>query len=164
VFDLLSYQDLFNYFKKEREKLIPILKNMSEEQFTKNRGLSFESIKNVFAHTIIVEDNWLHYRTAGLGEITKRIEDFRNLQEIIEYMTEVDTKTTKFLNTITSDDLKKLVKRTKPDGEEIMYPLGDVLYHIPIEMIHHYGEIFAELWKMNNNAPYYSYLDYRKKT
>ena len=130
---------------------------MSNEEFTKNRGLSFDSIKNVFVHTIIVEDNWLNYRTAGLGEITKKVEDFRNLQEIMEYMSEVDTKTTKFFTT-------KLVKRIKPDGEEIMYPLGDVLYHIPIEMIHHYGEIFAELWKINNHAPYYSYLDYRKKT
>jgi uncharacterized damage-inducible protein DinB len=155
---------LFNYFKKEREGLVSVLKTMSNEEFTKNRGLSFDSIKNVFVHTVIVEDNWLHYRTAGLGEITKSVEDFRNLQEIMEYMSEVDTKTTKFFNTITSNDFKKLVKRIKPDGEEIMYPLGDVLYHIPIEMIHHYGEIFAELWKINNNAPYYSYLDYRKKT
>ena len=163
VFDLLSYQDLFDYFKKEREKLIPVFKNMSEEEFTKNRGLSFDSIKNVFVHTIIVEDNWLHYRTVGLGEITKRVEDFRNLQEIIEYMNEVDTKTNKFFKTITTNDFKKLVKRTKSDGEEIMYLLGDVLYHIPIEMIHHYGEIFAELWKINNNAPYYSYLEYAGK-
>ncbi len=136
---------------------------MSEEEFTKNRGLSFDSIKNVFVHTVIVEDNWLHYRTAGLGEITKRVEDFRNLQEIMEYITKVDTKTTKLFNTITSNDLKKLVKRVKSDGEEIMYPLGDVLYHIPIEIIHHYGEIFAEFWKMNNNAPYYSYLEYAGK-
>ncbi len=164
MFDLLSYQDLFDYFKKEREKLLPVLKNMSEEEFTKNRGLSFDSIKNVFVHTVIVEDNWLHYRIAGLGEITKRVEDFRNMQEIIEYMKEVDTKTNKFFTTITQDDFKKLVKRTKSDGEEIMYPLGDVLYHIPIEMIHHYGEIFAELWKINNYAPYYSYLEYAANT
>jgi uncharacterized damage-inducible protein DinB len=136
---------------------------MSEQEFTKNRGLSFDSIKNVFVHTVIVEDNWLHYRTPGLGEITKSVEDFRNLQEIIEYMNDVDAKTNKLFTTITPNDFKKLIKRTKPDGEEIMYQLGDVLYHIPIEMIHHYGEIFAELWKINNHAPYYSYLDYRKK-
>ncbi|MGB6679926.1 MAG: hypothetical protein WBF08_01205 [Candidatus Bathyarchaeia archaeon] len=61
---------------------------------------------------------------------------------------------------MTSNDLKKGVKRVKPDGKEFLYPLGDVLYHIPIEIIHHYGEIFAEFWKINNNAPYYSYLDY----
>jgi uncharacterized damage-inducible protein DinB len=154
---------LFDYFKKEREGLVPIFKTISKEEFTKNRGLSFDSIKNVFVHTVIVEDNWLHYRAAGLGETTLKVEDFRNLQEILEYITEVDTKTTKLFNTITSNDLKKEVKRVKPDGKEIMYPLGDVLYHIPIEIIHHYGEIFAEFWKINNNAPYYSYLDYRKK-
>lgn|GEM_PF-1107792 len=157
---LLSYQDLFDYFKKEREGLVHIFETMSEEEFTKNRGLSFDSIKNVFVHTVIVEDNWLHYRTAGLGDCPKRVEDYRNLQEIMEYITEVDTKTTKLFNRITSNDFKKEVKRVKSDGQEIMYPLGDVLYHIPIEIIHHYGEIFAEFWRINNNAPYYSYLEY----
>ncbi|MGB6679780.1 MAG: DinB family protein [Candidatus Bathyarchaeia archaeon] len=160
---MLSYQDLFDYFKKEREGLVHIFETMSEEEFTKNRGLSFDSIKDVFVHTVIVEDNWLHYRAAGLGESTQKVEDFRNLQEIMEYITEVDTKTTKLFNTITSNDLKKGVKRVPPDGKEIVYQLGDVLYHIPIEIIHHYGEIFAELWKINNNAPYYSYLDYTGK-
>ena len=61
---------------------------------------------------------------------------------------------------MTSNDLKKGVKRVPPDGKEIVYQLGDVLYHIPTEIIHHYGEIFAGFWKINNNAPYYSYLAY----
>ena len=157
---MLSYQDLFDYFKKEREGLVHIFETMSEEEFTKNRGLSFDSIKDVFVHTVIVEDNWLHYRAAGLGEGTQKVEDFRNLQEIKGYITEVDTKTARLFNTMTSNDLKKGVKRVQPDGKEIVYPLGDVLYHIPIEVIHHYGEIFAEFWKININAPYYSYLAY----
>jgi uncharacterized damage-inducible protein DinB len=160
---LLSYQDLFDYFKKEREGLVHIFETMSEEEFIKNRGLSFDSIKDVFVHTVIVEDNWPHYRAAGLGESTQKVEDFRNLQEIMKYITEVDTKTTRLFNTITSNDLKKRVKRPLPDGKEIVYPLDDVLYHIPIEIIHHYGEIFAEFWKTNINAPYYSYLAYSKE-
>jgi uncharacterized damage-inducible protein DinB len=160
---LLSYQDVFDYFKKEREGLVQIFKIMSDEEFTKNRGLSFESIKDVFVHTVIVEDNWLHYRAAGLGESTQKLENFRNLQEIMRYITEVDTKTNSLFKNITSNDLKKMVKRPLPDGKETVYPLGDVLYHIPIEAIHHYGEIFAEFWKLNINAPYYSYLLYAQE-
>ena len=157
---MLSYQDLFEYFKKEREELVRVFETMPEEEFTKNRGLSFDSVKDVFVHTVIVEDNWLHYRAAGLGEGTQKVEDYRSLQEIKRYITEVDTKTTRLFNTMTSNDLKKRVKRVQPDGKEAVYPLGDVLYHIPIEVIHHYGEIFAEFWKSNINAPYYSYLAY----
>ena len=157
---MLSYQDLFEYFKKEREELVRVFETMPEEEFTKNRGLSFDSVKDVFVHTVIVEDNWLHYRAAGLGEGTQKVEDYRSLQEIKRYITEVDTKTTRLFNTMTSNDLKKRVKRVQPDGKEVVYPLGDVLYHIPIEVIHHYGEIFAEFWKSNINAPYYSYLAY----
>ena len=162
VFGLLDYQDMFDYFKKERDGLLHAFENMSEEEFTRNRGLSFESIKDVFVHTVIVEDNWLHHRAAGLGEGTQKPQDFRNMQEIKRYMTEVDAKTAKLFNAITTNDLKRRVKRVQPDGKEVMYSLGDVLYHIPLEVIHHYGEIFAEFWKMNINAPYYSYLAYSK--
>jgi hypothetical protein len=31
------------------------------------------------------------------------------------------------------------------------------------ENYYHYGEIFAEFWKMNVDAPYYSYLAYAKE-
>ena len=163
---MLSYQDLFDYFKKEREGLVHVFETMSEEEFTRNRGLSFNSIKDVFVHTVIVEDNWLHYRAAGLGEGTQKVEDFRNLEEIKRYTAEVDAKTTRLFSAITANDLKKEVKRVLPDGKESVYPLGDVLYHIPIETIHHYGEIFAEFWKINIDATYYSYLAYSagKKT
>jgi len=153
---------MFDYFKKERVGLIHAFEIMSEEEFLKNRELSFNSIKDVFVHTVIVEDNWLHHRAAGLGEGTQKPEDFRDLREIKKYMSEVDTKTAKLFNALTTNDLKRGVKRLQPDGKEVVNPLGDVLYHIPIEVIHHYGEIFAEFWKMNINAPYYSYLTFSK--
>lgn len=122
---MLNYQDMFDYFK-EREGLIHAFENIPEEEFTRNRGLSFDSIKDVFVHTLIVEDNWLHYRAAGLGEATHlKVEDFRSLQDIKRYISEVDAKTERFFNN--AHDLKKKVKRVHSDGKEDMYPLGDVL-------------------------------------
>jgi len=160
---LLNYEDLFDYFKRERDGLIRALENLSDEEFMKNRGLSFDSIKDVLVHTVMVEDNWLHYRAAGLGEGTSlKMEDFKNMQDIKKYVADVDDKTAKFFNTMTEQDLRKEIKRVQPDGKEVAYALEDVLYHIPIEIIHHYGEIFAEFWRMNINAPYYSYLTYSR--
>ena len=160
---MLNYEDMFDYFKRERDGLIRALENLSDEEFMKNRGLSFGSIKDVLVHTVMVEDNWLHYRAAGLGEgPSLKMEDLKNMQDIKKYIAEVHAKTAKLFSTMTAQDLRKDVKRVQPDGKEVAYPLEDVLYHIPIEMIHHHGEIFAEFWKMNIDAPYYSYLAYSR--
>jgi uncharacterized damage-inducible protein DinB len=159
---LLDYEEMFDYFKKERIKVVEVLGKLSNEAFTENRGLSFDSVKNVFVHTVMLEDSWLHYRAAGIPGTGLKHEDFQDLKAIRRYIDEVDAKTTLLFARITSSDMSREVRRPRPDGAENVYILEQVLYHIPIEVIHHYGEIFAELWKMNLEAPYYSYLDYSK--
>ena len=159
---LLDYKEMFNYFKKERAKLIQVLEKLSNETLTENRGLSFDSVKNVFIHTVMLEDSWLHYRAAGLHSTGLKHEDFEDLKAIRRYIDEVDAKTALLFAKMTDRDLSREVRRPRPDRNENAYTLEQVLYHIPIEIIHHYGEIFAEFWRMNINAPYYSYLTYSR--
>src|SRR3972149_8244535 len=154
---------MFDYFKKARAHLIEALENLPNEEFTKSRGLSFNSIKDVFVHTIMVEDTWLHYRFPGLGASTDRkFQDFKNIDDAKKYSAEVDAKTAKLLSAVTDQDLRKPVRRRLSDGSEEVYELAQVLYHLPIEVIYHFGEIFAEFWKMDLDAPYYSYLAFSK--
>jgi uncharacterized damage-inducible protein DinB len=163
VLDLLSYEDLFDYVKKERTKVIKALERLPNEEFTRSRGLSFDSIKDVFVHTVMNEDNWLHYRAAGLGNRTeRRLEEFNNLEEVKEYIAEVDEKTSKLFSRMIDQDLQKDITRQRRDGGKESYKLEHVLYQLPIETIHHFGEIFGEFWKMDLRAPYYSYLAYSR--
>jgi len=161
---LLGYEELFDYFKRARGKLIEALERLPNEQFTRARGLSFESIKDVLVHTVMNEDTWLHYRLPGLGNSnTQKFEDFRNLEDVKRYIAEVDEKTNRLFARITKEDLRKPVKRVSRDGSEEVFELEQVLYQLPIEAIYHFGEIFAEFWKMDLQAPYYSYLAYSKE-
>jgi uncharacterized damage-inducible protein DinB len=159
---MVGYDELFDYFKRERERLFEALEKLPPEEFTKNRELSFYSIKDVLVHTVAVEDTWLHYRAAGKGELKLNFGDFKCLDDVKQYAREVDSKTTQLFGSLKAEDLKKEVRRVYPDGRTATYTLEEVLYHVPIEIIHHYGEIFAEFWKMNVDAPYYSYLNYSR--
>ncbi|MCL5788707.1 MAG: DinB family protein [Candidatus Marsarchaeota archaeon] len=162
---MLSYNDLFDYFKRERAKLFEALGNMTNDEFIKNRELSFNSIKDVLVHTIIVEDNWLHYRAQGSKtDSPKKFDEFKTLGDVINYAREVDAKTNSFFSRIKEEDLSRKIERVYPDGRRMVYTLNQVLYQVPIEVIHHYGEIFAEFWKANQDAPYYSYLAFSKDT
>ena len=160
----MSYRDLFEYYKKERTKIIVALEKLPNEEFVKNRELSFPSIKDVFAHSVMVEDNWLHYRAAGIPEGGKvKLDDFKNLADIKRYISEVDAKTEKLFSKMTDRDLAKDVKRITQEGKMETIKLEQILYHIPLEVIHHFGEIFGEFWKKNIDAPYYSYLIHVKE-
>ena len=161
---MIDFRDLFTYFKKERQELINALEHLTRNQFTEDEGLSFGSIKNVLVHTVIVEDTWLHNRIAG-GEVSspRGPEDFTTLNEIKQYMADVDAKTQSFLDSVTDEILQRDVRVARPSGRSSVDKIINILYHIPIEIIHHYGEIFAVLWKLNIIAPYYSYLDYTRE-
>lgn len=165
---MVDYKEMFEYFKNQRAKLIEALEKLPQEQFTEERDLSFPSIKDVLVHTVMVEDNWLHYRAAGIGAGTSlKPEDFKSPADVKKYIAEVDSKTDKLFGRMTENELRKDVKRTTQDGKVETYSLEQILYHVPIEIIYHFGEIFAEFWKMNIDAPYYSYLAYsrdKKKT
>lgn len=77
------------------------------------------------------------------------MEDLEDLKTIRRYIDEVDRKTDLLFARMTDRDLSREVRRPRSDGSENVYTLEQVLYHIPIEIIHPYGEIFAELWKMD---------------
>ena len=161
---MIDFRDLFHYVKKEREALIDALEHLTHSEFTQDVGLSFGSIKNVLAHTVMVEDIWLHYRIAGLEVLPPQIlEDFTTLTEIKNYMDDVDAKTRHFLDALNDVVLQRDLTVSRPSGRSSVDKIINILYHIPIEIIHHYGEIFAILWKMNIIAPYYSYLDYSRE-
>jgi len=161
---LLGYEELFDYFKRARGRLTDALERLPEEEFTKARGLSFESINDVLLHTVMNEDTWLHYRLPGLGNSTTRtFEEFTSIGDIKKYIIEVDGKTNRLFAQITEDDLRRLVKRIARDGTEESFELERVLYQLPLEAIYHFGEIFAEFWKMNLKAPYYPYLAYSEE-
>ena len=157
---MLSYTELFDYFKTERAKLVEAFEKMTLEDFTKNRELSFYSIKDTFIHTISVENNWLHYSYRGLENPSFKPEIYPDIQSAKRYMSEVDQKTDSLFKELRPEDLGKWVSRKQSDGRVVNYRLENVLYHIPIEVIHHYGEIFAEFWKMDMEAPYISYGRY----
>jgi uncharacterized damage-inducible protein DinB len=151
---------MFAYFKSERKKLLEALGKISFEEFSKNRELSYYSLKATFAHTVVVEHNWLHRAYRGLPNLDTKPEDFETLDEIKKFMSETDEKTATLFKEITRADLEKTVHRKLSTGQEITRPLEVILYHVPIEVIHHYGEIFGEFWKMNIDAPYLPYIRY----
>lgn len=114
---------MYDYYKSQRARLIQVLEKLPDEELVKIRDLSFPSIKDVLAHTIMVEDNYLHYTAAGMSTGSNvKLDDFRTLQDIKRYMAEVDSKTEKLFAGMTEQDLSKgsQQNRTRRKSERIL--------------------------------------------
>ena len=133
---MITFRDLFSYFKKERESLLRAFDALSDEEFTMDRGLSLGSLKNVFVHTVMVEDIWIHHRIAGQGAHPPyQPHDFVDLLAVKQYIDAVDRKTEVFFHTMTEERLQRRVNVVRPNGRTTDDTIGDVLYQIPIKQV-----------------------------
>ena len=79
----------------------------------------------------------------GLGIGTSiKLEGFKNLSDVKWYAAEVDAKTVALFEKLTNNDLERQFKWIRPDGSESVACVGDMLYHVPLEILHHYVELF----------------------
>ena len=159
---MLSYSDLFDYFKSERSRIIEALEKLPADELTKNRELSFYNIKDVLLHTINNEDTLLHFRLQGIQPPDFRFSDYKDIEAVKSYIAEVDRKTSELLARMDEGELKREVRVKRRDGSENVFTVEDALYQVPFESIHHYGEIFAEFWRMDVDAPYLSFMNYAR--
>jgi uncharacterized damage-inducible protein DinB len=67
--DLLAYNDV------ERRAFFKALARLSWEEFTKNREASFNSIRNIFIHTLNATDYWLDFLQKENQRSQKKFEE-----------------------------------------------------------------------------------------
>jgi uncharacterized damage-inducible protein DinB len=149
---LLAYNDL------ERCAFFKAFAKLSWAEFVVNRGASFDSIRNVFIHTLNATDYWLDLLQNENQRSNKKFDDYKNLKEIGAYMQHVEKRMHDYIATLSPDNLKK--KYQGPgmrNGKPETLTAEDILVHVFEEEIHHRGELIALFWQMGIEPPVIGY-------
>jgi uncharacterized damage-inducible protein DinB len=131
-------------------------------ELVKPRGISFDSIRNVFVHLTMVEDRWINYTLQNRFSLwtDKTFEKYQTLISLKEYITHVNDNTEKFLQNLNSEDWKRKVPNPWINEPDASITIETGLCNMIMEDMVHYGELSAVLWQMNLEPPYLAFLRY----
>ncbi len=144
---------LLKYNEEVRHRYFEALARLPWEELVRNREASFESLRNIFIHTLGCTDYWLdfllheHRRTQG------RFDQYANIQQIRAYMAHVEARMTAYLDALRPADLARNYVLEEDSGVSTEVTAEDVLIHLFEEEVHHRGEFIALLWQMGIEPP-----------
>jgi uncharacterized damage-inducible protein DinB len=167
-----KFFEIFAYFNKEANNLMNnVIKNITEEEWNKEFAGFYKSIHEICSHIYISDYNWLkrykllrHFiclddkyfeKNYSFTEII-----FSNISECIDMRRELDNKIIKFINEVTENDLKSILKYSNSKGMKFEKRMDGLLIHLFNHETHHramisiYLEILGKANDYNNVLPF----------
>jgi uncharacterized damage-inducible protein DinB len=112
--------DLICYNHTVRGLYFDALAKLPWSEVVANRGLSFDSIRDVFLHLTLVEDRWISYIIPGRFKewVDLDFDAFKDMDALKKYMEHVKDATESYLRELLADELNR----------QIVVPWGDKPY------------------------------------
>jgi uncharacterized damage-inducible protein DinB len=174
--ELKGIRNFFAYNAFVRKKYLAFISKLPENVRAKDRGASFPSIVDIFAHVLDAYNCWITaYNT---GDACKRWqhrhetekEEFDELLGLsISQVKEMEERTDRqidlLLKNLKPEDLAKTFRFTIGSGkskESYSRNTGEMLWHLIEEELQHRGEMNALLWQDNIDPPVTGWFGWKK--
>jgi uncharacterized damage-inducible protein DinB len=159
----MKVTDLVYYNHLVRELYFGAMAKLPWIQVVEPRGLSFDSMRDVFLHLTLVEDRWISYIIPGrfCQWVDPNFDDFKEISALKKYMQQTKAKTEKYLEKLSLEELKRQIVIPWGDKPDTKISVEKALTHMVIEVMIHYGELSAVFWQMGLEAPYMGFWRYK---
>jgi len=157
----LSALELFEYDHFVFRKFLEKIRALPWQDLTRNREISWNSIRNVLLHAAECEDWWLHHYIAGRTEDWKpwQYDEYDRFDAMEKKILEVQDKTKEFLRSLGRSELSaELEARSRISGTVVRCTVEDLIFHVGTEELYHLGEIIAVLWQDGVEPPPVGYV------
>ncbi|MDP2644694.1 MAG: DinB family protein [Desulfobacterales bacterium] len=152
---------LLEYSQDLRHSYLDALSKLPWEEFVKERGGTFDSLRNIYLHCLAVLDSWVNHLLKGNPERPKlNYDEYDSMEKIKAYLERVESDTNAYLSRMTPEELSRSFDRTFRDGSVARVTVEDTLVDFFQEETHHRGELIALLWQMNIAPPHMSWSKY----
>jgi uncharacterized damage-inducible protein DinB len=159
----LNIKDLFGYNWYSRRRLLKSMGEIPWETVVESAGASFDSIRDIFIHSLQAEQFWIRRlsgkNTEGIFDVP--FSKYTDINSIREFASKVEAETNEYLETLTNEKLQSVFEYRGRDGNVNRNETEDVLMHVIEEEIHHRGEIQCIYWQHDIQPPYIGYTTYK---
>ncbi len=158
----MQVTDLIRYNHIVRNLYLEALAKLPWAQVIENRGLSFDSMRNVFVHLMLVEDRWISYIIPGRFSEWRNpdFDAFKSIESLGQYLQRVEANTETYLAELTTEELMRKITLPWSNTPNTQINIEKCLTHMVLEDMIHYGELSAALWQMGQEAPYMGFWRY----
>jgi uncharacterized damage-inducible protein DinB len=150
---MVDVKELLEYNETVRHRYFESFTKLSWDEFTENRDASFNSIRNIFVHTLGAIDYWLDFLQKQNHHSERKFDEYRTFNDVRTYMEHVEKRMHDYLHSLSPKGLKKTYKVTGDNHKTTKITAEDILIHVFEEEVHHRGELIALSWQMDIDPP-----------
>lgn len=161
----MDSRSLFEYSQLLRNRYLEQLATLPWEEVVKSRGASFDSLRNILLHTVDAEDRMVNYVIPGRVKdwVSRSPDEFQDMASVRKRAKEVESKSETYVARITPAELERKVEYSRPGMPPVPVRVEDILVHVVLEDIHHFGELIALLWQIDVEPPHMGWIGYLQR-
>jgi uncharacterized damage-inducible protein DinB len=151
---------LYAYNRWANARVLAAAAQLTAEQFTRELGGSFASVRDTLVHILSAEWIWLMRWKGSSPKALFEAAQFSTLEALRARWAEVEAEQADFVARVTAESLRALIDYLNTRGESWRYPLGRMLQHVVNHSSYHRGQVITLLRQLGAAAVSSDYLLY----
>jgi uncharacterized damage-inducible protein DinB len=132
---------LFAYDAWANRRALDACAALAPEQFTRNLGSSFPSVRDTLAHILGGQWLWLERLHGRLPAALPKPEEFPDLAVLRARWDEVQCNLTDYVNQLSPADLERVIEYRNLKGEPMHNPVWQALHQVANHGTYHRGQV-----------------------
>ena len=153
-------KELLRYNTWANERLLGALAHLDSAQFTRILGGSYPSVQATLIHIVWVEWLWVE-RWQGHSPMELFLpQDFPSVSHVAKRWIEIQATQQSFVQSLTPEDLQRVVRYTNRAGENWEYVVWRMIYHLVNHSTHHRGQLVNMMRLLDAQPATTDFLDW----
>ena len=139
--NLNDLRTLLDYHYWARDRVLTAAAALPPEQFTRDLGSSFKSIRDTLAHTYAAENAWYSRWHGNSPTALIPADQFPDVESLRVAWTELESKVRAFINDNGEEGVTRVIDYKLLSGQPGSSPLWQMLQHVVNHASYHRGQV-----------------------
>ena len=133
--------ELLDYHYWAQERVFDACASLTPEQFTRDLGSSFKSVRDTLSHLYSADRGWYQVWQSGSLTAMPTSDQRSDFDVIRREWSEHETKVRAFLNSLSDADVNRVIEFRTPNGATMGYAIGQMVQHLVNHGSYHRGQL-----------------------
>jgi len=153
-----TFQRLYRHIHRARAKVLDACEQLPDGAFTKEQGLGYSSMRNIFVHCIDCEQGWVGFVAQQEGLVTRERAEatgqkydeydlYPDVPTVRAFAAKVEAGIMAFLDGLQPEGLARTRRHTwsNDPAKAVVRRTDQILMHVALHDTHHRGQLCALL-------------------